>query len=175
MISRKNSGPDPATLHFICGATGAGKTTYAAKLAQEIGAIYFGVDDWMAALYWQDAPQPLKSDWAMERVARCQKQIWHTAKQVAARGMPCILEIGFGQAATRAQYGALAKEAGLSVTLHFLDVPADERWRRVEQRNAEKSGPLGFDVTRAMFDFTETLWEPPSPAEMSTWDGVCIG
>jgi len=161
-------------LHFICGSTGAGKTTYAAKLAKEIDAIIFGVDDWMAALYWQDAPRPLEGAWAMERVARCQNQIWITAKQVAARGIPCILEMGFGQARIRAQFGALAQEAGLAVNLHFLDVPADERWRRVEKRNAEKSGPLSFDVTREMFDFVETMWEPPSQAEMSAWNGLRI-
>jgi hypothetical protein len=28
------------------------------------------------------------------------------------------------------------------------------------------SCPLGFDVTREMFDFVEGLWEPPTDAEM---------
>jgi len=53
----------------------------------------------------------------------------------------------------------LAKDAGLSVQLHFIDAPADERWRRVETRNARRGETyqLDFDVTREMFDFVEGL------------------
>jgi len=42
--------------HFICGSTGAGKTTYALKLSDEIGAVRFSIDEWMAALFWMDTP-----------------------------------------------------------------------------------------------------------------------
>ena len=31
---------------------------------------------------------------------------------------------------------------------------------------------LGFDVTREMFDFVESLWEPPTDAEMRAYNGV---
>ncbi len=154
-------------MHFICGSTGAGKTSYAVKLAGEIGAVTFCIDEWMARLYWPDAPQPPDGAWAMERVARCQMQIWDTAKTVAARGVPCILEIGFADARIRGRFAELAQDAGLPVQLHFLDVPAEERWRRVEKRNADKSGALGFDVTREMFDFVEAMWEPPDQAEVA--------
>jgi len=162
-------------IHFICGSTGAGKSTYAAKLAKEIGAVSFCIDEWMTALYWQDAPQPLEGAWVTERVARCQMRIWDTAKVVAARGVPCVLEIGFTHAKARAQFATYAREAGLQVQLHFLDVPVQERWRRVEKRNADKSGPLGFDVTREMFDFVEAMWEPPSSTEMAALNGHRIG
>jgi predicted kinase len=162
-------------IHFICGSTGAGKSTYAAKLAMEIGAVVFSIDEWMAALYWRDAPQPLQDAWVTERVTRCQMRIWGTAKEVAAHRVPCILEVGFNLAKTRAQFGAYAREAGLQVQMHFLDVSAQERWRRVEKRNADKSGPLGFDITREMFDFVEAMWEPPSPTEMVALNGIRIG
>ena len=162
-------------IHFICGSTGAGKTTYAAQLAREIGAVTFCIDEWMTALYWPDAPEPPDSIWVMERVVRCQMRIWDTAKTVAARDIPCILEIGFTEAKTRRRFAALAQDVGLPVQLHFLDVPAEERWRRIEKRNADKSGPLGFDVTREMFDFVEAMWEPPSPNEMAALNGLRIG
>jgi predicted kinase len=162
-------------LHFICGSTCAGKTTYAAKLAKEIGAVTFCIDEWMAALYWQDALQPPDGVWVMERIGRCQMRIWDTAKEIAAHGVPCVLEIGFSHAKARAQFAAYAQELGLPVQLHFIDVPAEERWRRVEKRNADKSGPLGFDVTREMFDFVEAMWEPPGQAEMAALNGLRIG
>ena len=70
----------------------------------------------------------------------------------------------------------MAGEAGLPVELHFLDVPASDRWRRIEARNAEKQETyqLPFDVTREMFDFVESIWEPPADAELATLDGVVV-
>jgi predicted kinase len=168
-----------ATLHFIAGSTGAGKTTYAHKLAAEIGGVCFAVDDWMAALFWPDSAVmtggPVDAVWAMERVERCAAMIWRVATDVARAGTPVLLELGFTTVETRSRYAALAAEAGLPVKLHFVDVPADERWRRVEARNAAASGPLDFPIDRAMFDYVEGMWEPPSAAEMAALDGVRVG
>ena len=52
-----------ALLHFLCGSTGAGKTSYALRLCDEIGAIRFSVDEWMSALFWMDSPQPIDPHW----------------------------------------------------------------------------------------------------------------
>jgi predicted kinase len=149
-------------IYLICGSTGAGKTTYAIQLSDEVGAVRFSIDEWMATLFWMDTPKPMDSGWAMERVRRCYDQVWATAMQVATRGVSCVLDLGLGQSGERARFVDLAKAAGLSVELHFLDVPADERWRRVEARNAEKTGThrLPFDVTREMFDFVESMGAP---------------
>lgn len=163
-----------STLHFLCGSTGAGKTTYARKLAPEIGATFFSVDAWMSELFWMDAPDPMDPDWAIRRIDRCRHQIWRTAVEVARCGTPCLLEIGLTTRDVRARYAALAVEAGLPVRLHFLDVPAEERWRRVDARNQRSSDQLGFAVTRDMFDFVEAMWEPPSEAEMAACDGLRV-
>lgn len=40
--------------------------------------------------------------------------------------------------------------------LHYLDVPVEERWRRVERRNAERGEIFRLEFTRQMFDFVET-------------------
>ena len=110
----------------------------------------------------------------MERVERCLTHIWAVALQTAARNVPCVLDFGFGQAQSRARFADLAQAAGLSVQLHFIDVPAEERWQRVATRNAQKGETyqLGFDVTREMFDFVEGLWEPPTDEEMLAYDGI---
>jgi predicted kinase len=166
----------PERVHLICGSTGAGKTTYAISLSDCLGAVRFSIDEWMAALFWMDTPQPLDPVWSMERVERCLLQIWTVALQTATRNVPCVLDLGFGQAQSRARFARLAEDASLSVQLHFLDVPAQERWRRVQTRNAQKGETyqLGFDVTREMFDFVEGLWEPPTEAEMAAYNGVRI-
>jgi predicted kinase len=96
------------------------------------------------------------------------------ALQTAARNVPCVLDLGFSQTKSRAKFADFAQAAGLSVQLHFIDVPAEERWQRVATRNARKGETyqLRFDITREMFDFVEGLWEPPTHAEMLAYDGV---
>jgi predicted kinase len=161
-------------IHLICGSTGAGKTTYASRLSDRLDGIRFSIDEWMAALFWMDTPQPLDPAWSLERVERCLAQIWSVALQVASRNVPCVLDLGFSRAQSRVKFADLAKAAGLSVQLHFIDVPVEERWRRVEARNARKGETyqLGFDVTREMFDFVEGLWEAPTQAEMLACSGI---
>ena len=157
-------------IHFLCGSTGAGKTTCALSLASRIGATRFSIDEWMSRLFWPDAPTPIDPVWAIERVERCRDLIWATAVDVAGRGTACVLEIGLVSHAARAAMAAKASEAGLAYRFHLLDVPADERWRRVEARNQAGGAQLDFAVTRAMFDFVETMWEPPSPDEYANHD-----
>ncbi len=161
-------------IHLICGSTGAGKSTYALRLADEIGGVRFSIDEWMAALFWKDSPQPLEAAWSMERVERCYEMIWRVAASVSGRGVPAILDLGFSRRSDRMAFAGRAAEADLPVRLHFLDVPAEERWRRVQQRNAAQGGTrhLDFAITREMFDFVETMWEPPTPGEMAQLDGV---
>jgi predicted kinase len=161
-------------IHLVCGSTGAGKTTYALDLAGRLGAVRFSIDEWMTSLFWMDSPQPVRATWSMERIDRCYKQIWAVAVQVAGCRTPCVLDLGFSQAASRVQFYERAQVARLSVQLHFVDVPQEERWRRVIKRNAGEAGTqhLNFAVTRDMFDFVETLWEPPGEEEMSAHDGV---
>ncbi len=163
-------------IHLICGSTGAGKTTYALRLADQLGAVRFSIDEWMSALFWMDSPQPLNPSWSMERVERCLEQIWAVSQRVAERDIPCVLDVGLTRAETRARFATLAGDSGVSVQLHFVDAPIEERWRRVEARNAEKGETyqLGFDVTREMFDFVESIWEPPADAEMLANDGVRV-
>jgi predicted kinase len=159
-------------IHLICGSTGAGKTTYARKLSAEIGGVHFSIDEWMAALFWMDNPAPKDPAWAIERVERCMMQIWTMAARVAQRGVPCVLDFGFGAKALRERFAGLARERGLGVKLHVLDVPVEERWRRVQSRNGDGSGQLAFAITREMFDFVEASWQAPDAAEMAALNGI---
>jgi predicted kinase len=44
------------TTHLIHGYVGAGKTTFARRLEQELPAIRFSHDEWMTRLYGDDPP-----------------------------------------------------------------------------------------------------------------------
>lgn len=162
------------TLHLICGSTGAGKTTYALALSERLGAIHFSIDDWMVRLYGPDAPQPPDWVWISTRVRRCEDLIGGVALQTARRCVPAVLDLSFLRTADRERFAAMAREAGVSVRLHYVDVDRDERWRRVTARNERKGETYRLTVTRFMFDGIETIWQPPSTTELAELDGVRV-
>lgn len=155
---------DPV-IHLVCGPCGTGKTTYAIALAARLGGVRFSIDEWMTTLFWMDAPRPIEFAWAMERVNRCEAQIWSMALQVAGNGTAAVLDLGLLQRAHRRKLLDLAAAACLGATVHVLELPAAERWQRVERRNREKGETYSLQVTRELFDFVETMWEPPGDDE----------
>lgn len=161
-------------IFLIVGCTGAGKTTYARQLADQLGAVRFSIDEWMTALFWADSPQPIEFQWTMERVGRCEAQIFAMVCQLATRGIPAVLDLGFTRKEHRDKFRALAADTGLSAIIHFLDVPVDERWYRVNRRNKERGETFAMEVDRPMFDFMEGIWEPPLEAEWSAGGGCRI-
>ncbi|MBX3502970.1 MAG: ATP-binding protein [Alphaproteobacteria bacterium] len=161
-------------LHLICGSTGAGKTTYALELCRQTGAVHFSIDEWMVSLYGPDAPQPPDWGWISTRVRRCEDLIAILALQTAGRGVPAVLDLSFLRAADRKRFADKAREAGVPVKLHHVDVAADERWRRVQERNDRKGETYRLAVTRFMFDGIESIWQPPGTDEMAALDGVRV-
>ena len=161
-------------IHLICGSTGAGKTTYATRLRQQLGALHLSIDDWMVTLFVPDLPPQRDWPWVEERLLRCEQQILVTALELARTGVPSILDLGLQRVAQRRRVAEHASAAGIGVRLHFLDVDAKERWRRVEQRNRQQGETFRMKVSRPMFDFIETIWQPPTDDEMSVLDGVRI-
>ncbi len=161
-------------IHLICGSTGAGKTTYANELRHRLGALHLSIDDWMVTLFATDTPPQMSWPWIEERVLRCERQILATALDLARTGAPSILDLGLQRADQRRRVAERAAAAGVGVRLHFLDIDATERWRRVERRNEQQGETFRMKVTRPMFDFIETIWQPPTAEEMSALDGVRI-
>lgn len=161
-------------IHLVCGSTGAGKTTYANQLRRKLGALHLSIDDWMVTLFAPDAPLQPNWPWIEERVLRCERQIVATALQAARQDMPSVLDLGLQRIDQRRRVAEQAASAGIAVRLHFLDVDAPERWRRVEQRNEQQGETFRVKVTRPMFDFIETIWQPPTDDEMSAYDGVRV-
>jgi predicted kinase len=162
------------TLHLVCGATGAGKTTYALRLCDDLGALHLSIDDWMVTLFGPDAPSPPQWPWIAERLARCEALILRTATQAARRGLPAVLDLSFLQADQRARAARAAREAGLAVKLHLLDPDRETRWARVAASNEAKGETYRLAVSRPMFDFIESVWQRPSAAEMADLDGVRV-
>jgi len=163
-----------ARIHLICGATGAGKSTYSEALAQDIDGVRFSIDEWMQRLHNADQPEEMRFEWFYERVQRNCAQMRAMAEQLCEIDVPAVFDCGLTNSEERATFADWAEEMGYSVQLHFVDVPSDVRWGRVQQRNAEQAETFQFEVTRDMFDFIESIWEAPSDAEMARMSGRVV-
>lgn len=161
-----------AVLHVVFGPCGAGKTTYANAFARREGAVAFILDDWMARLFGPDIPEPIQYDWMVERVGRCEAQIWSTAAATLAAGTPVILDIGLMRRADRARVRQIAEGAGLPLQFHFVDAPAEVRRERVSARNVVRGESFAIEVNPEMFDFIEGVYEAPRPEELA---GAILG
>jgi predicted kinase len=128
----------------------------------------------MGTLFWMDSPQPIQYAWAMERIDRCEKLIFENVRRLAKLGVPSILDLGFTRTDHREKFATLARGADLPIRLHWIDVPQEERWRRVMQRNRQRGETYEMDVDREMFDFMEGIWEAPTQAEMAALNGIRV-
>jgi predicted kinase len=156
-----------ATLNVIFGPCGAGKTTYAHAFARREGAVAFILDDWMARLFGPDIPEPIEYAWMVERVARCEAQIWSSAAATIAVGTSVILDIGLMRKDDRARVREIAEATGLPLQWHFVDAPQEVRRARVAGRNTIKGETFAIDVSLDMFDFIEGVYEAPEPGELA--------
>jgi len=157
----------PATLHLIFGPSGAGKTTYAHAFARREKAVAFILDDWMARLFGPDIPQPIEYDWMLERVGRCEAQIWSTSAAVLATGASVILDIGLMTKADRARVREIAEGAGLPFQFHYVTASQETRRARVAERNVVRGENFAIEVTPELFDFIEGVWEAPDEQELT--------
>jgi predicted kinase len=179
-VHAANDGPQKEAMmqqplvHLICGGIGAGKTSYARALADETGGVLFSIDEWMATLFAADAPRPLEFAWVAVRLERAEEQIGRMAARLAAIQVPVVLDLGFQTHAQRCRYRDWAEGRGLVGQLHLLELGAEERWRRVQARNASRTGTFAFPISRDMFDTMEARWEPPAAEELDALHALVI-
>lgn len=155
-------------IYLVVGATGAGKTTYANSFKKKKNTLVFSIDSWMKVLFWPDMPEIVDDQWFyenhhwyIERINRCEEQIWQVVSQAGDSNCDVVLDLGFATEAHRRKMVERAKTENIPCEIHFLNIDAGTRWARVEQRNRQQAETYVMPVSRGMFDFIESIFEPP--------------
>jgi predicted kinase len=150
-----------ARLILTCGLPGAGKTTLARQLAADRRAICLTKDEWLWALGFTPWDEPAR--------ARVEHELWRLAQEILRLGLSVVLDFGLWARAERDEMRSLARGLSVGVELHYLEVPSDELWRRIEARNSEPpwaSNP----IRRSDLDAWLRVFQAPDAAELALFD-----
>jgi predicted kinase len=151
-----------ATLHFIHGKRGAGKTRLARELAEATPAVLFCEDEWLLTL-----ADPIKN---LEQYVAASRRVRAIIGPVAARilslGTSVVFDFAANTLPARAWVRSIFESAGADHILHVLDVPEEECRRRVRERNSTKPAGLYFgDVSEEIVTQVLPHIVPPQQAE----------
>lgn len=156
-----------ATAHRLHGYLGAGRTTFARRLEEELPAIRFSHDEWMTSLYGDDPPMDQFAAFH-QRVSDLVDKNWTRCLKL---GLDGVLDFGFWSRRQRDETRATVLALGARTRLYHLEYSEDEAWRRVDKRNAHLDGSLF--IVRNTFEMLKSRFEPLADDEDRTEIGQC--
>lgn len=148
-------------LILTCGLPGAGKTALAVRLASERRAVRLTKDEWLWALG--------STPWDRPTGEKIERELWRLAQEILGLGLSVVLDFGLWARVERDEMRTVARGLGVGVELHYLEVPVEELWRRIEVRNSAPpwdSGP----IRRADLDKWLVVFEAPDASELALFD-----
>jgi predicted kinase len=80
-----------------------------------------------------------------------------------------VLDFGLWARSERDEMRSAARDLGVGVELHYLDVAYDELWRRIEARNTEPPWD-GYPIRHADLDGWQRVFQAPDAAELTLFD-----
>jgi predicted kinase len=152
---------DEARLILTCGLPGAGKTKRATQLAATRNAVRLTKDEWLWALGSTPWDEPVRE--------KVESELWRLAQEILTLGVSVVLDFGLWARIERDEMRSVARGLGVGVELHYLDVPSNELWQRIELRNAEPPWD-SYPISRADLDGWLRVFEAPDDAELALFD-----
>ena len=144
---------------MVCGMPGAGKTVLARRLEDGRDTVRLCPDEWLLAMGLDPHDGPLRR--------RLERSMWRHALGLADLGLTVVADFGFWTRPERTRCRDQVRSAGHDVVLYALDVPLEERWARIERRNAAAGVVV---ITREQLEDYERWWQRPDEAEIAGYD-----
>jgi predicted kinase len=86
-------------------------------------------DEWLWALG--------STPWDVPTQEKFEHELWQLAQEILRLGLSVVVDFGLWARIERDEMRSAARRLGVGVELHYLDLPADELWRRLDARNSQ--------------------------------------
>jgi predicted kinase len=151
-----------ATLHFICGKAGAGKTTLARELGLALPAVVFVEDEWIVTLGFE-----IKSLEDFRSASqRCRTLMASLAIELLRKGMPVVFDFAGNTRRDRQWVRGVFESAGAEHLLHLIEATDEQCLANIHRRNDEKpSGIYAGYVSDETFHAVTAHFRPPQEDE----------
>jgi predicted kinase len=151
-----------ATLHFIAGRAGSGKTSLARQLALTERALVFCEDEWMSKLL--DPIDTLEQYLSAAR--RIRSVIGPLAVDLLRVGTSVVFDFAGNTAQERAWVRSIFETAQAEHALHVLEVDEATCRQRVRERNGLQPPDVFFGVvSEQQLEEINRFFEPPRQDE----------
>jgi len=151
-----------ATLHFVSGKAGAGKTTLAREIAQTAPAILICEDEWMSKL-----AEPIENLQQYRAAAhKIRSVIAPLSIDLLKLGTSVVFDFAGNTADDRRWVRTIFESARADHQLHYIPAEDEACKARVRERNASQPAGLFFGhVTDQQVDDVNKHFTPPHPDE----------
>lgn len=151
-----------ATLHFICGKAGAGKTTLARSLGARLPAVVLCEDEWVSTLGFEIAS--FADFVAASR--RCRAVMAPLIVDMLRLGASVVLDFAGNTPKDREWVRDLSRAAGADCVLHLIEASDAQCLANIHRRNVEKPpGVYWGSVADEMFHAATAYFVPPALTE----------
>ena len=151
-----------AKVIMTCGKLCSGKSTYARKLKDELGAVILSIDDLMLALFPEGTGEMHDT-----YVRRTENYLLEQSLQILATGTDVILDWGLWTREQRDRLREFYRAHNFPCEIHYLRISDDEWQRRIRQRNGSRTDGSSYYVDEGLLDKVESLFEEPAEDEIA--------
>ena len=151
-----------ATLHFVAGMAGAGKTTLARRLAAEQPAVFISEDEWLFHL-----ADPIETlDQYLTAARRVRRLLTPHIADLLRCGASVVLDFGGNTIRDRQWVRSIFEDAGAAHVLHYIAADEALCLARIHERNESKPEGIFFGVvTDGQVAEVNRHFVAPSPEE----------